>query len=170
MDFVTDFLAFRQRMKQDMEEAFHLHEDFDALGQRAALYGSFSMDEEKRIFGLMSTKSFTHAHEYRFLFSDQAIDEARLQSWWDKAVALEEAFVMPDAAHEFSLVSLIVVTDSFPKALQRKLKKFKAERMYRNEGWSSIRLAVVDLSQRQIYTNNLGSPLKNVLLPCLKNG
>lgn len=170
MDFYTDFSAFRERMKQEMEESFHLHEQFDALGQKAALFGSFSLDEEKKIFGLMSTKSFTHAHEYRFLFDDQFMDEVHLKAWFDKAVALEEEFVAPDDAHDFSLVSLIVVTNSFPKELQKKLKKLKAERMYRNQGWSSVRLAVVDLSSRQVYTNNLGSPLKNVLTPWLKNG
>ena len=48
-----------------------------------------------------------------------------------------------------------------------KLKKLSDERKYQSgkHGWSSIRLAVVDLDTHKVHTNRMGDSLKNILQP-----
>ena len=117
----------------------------------------------------MPTGSTTHAHEYRLLFAAPDLEEAALDGWWTYAAEAEDALVQADAQHSFSLVSLILVTGPADKALQKKIKKLSAERHYEGEqgGWSTIRLAVVDLVGRKVYANVAGDPLKGILKPFL---
>ena len=70
-------------------------------------------------------------------------------------------------AVSFSLISVILAAGETDKAVLKKLKKLSDERKYQSDkhGWSSIRLAVVDLDTHKVHTNRMGDSLKNILQP-----
>ena len=165
MDFSTEFIGLRDRMAQSMQKGFVLSQNVDVKGRMAALYGTFGIDEERKLLGIMGTGSSTHAHEYRVLFAEPVLNEAQLEQWWDYVKTLQSELVTPDAAHEFSIISMILACADPDKSVQKKIKKLTSECSYRApaHGWSSVRLAVVDLNARKVYTNRMGGPLKDML-------
>lgn len=169
MDFSTDFIALRDRMAAEQDGQFVSRVNTEVCGKMAALYSSFGMNAERKILGLVPTGGQSHAHEYRLLFAAPSLDEAGMDGWWTYVRQVESALVQPDADHVFSIVSLILVTERTDKALQKKLRRLASERKFNKPeaGWSSVRVAVVDLVARKVYTNRLGEPLKNVLAPWL---
>lgn len=169
MDFSTDFITLRDRMAAGQDGQFVSRVNTEVCGKMAALYSALGLDAERKILGLVPTGGKSHAHEYRLLFAAPALDEAQLDGWWDYIRQVENELVRPDADHVFSMVSLILVAEQTDKKLQKKLRRLAAERKFDKPaaGWSSVRIAVVDLAAHKIYTNRLGETLKNVLAPWL---
>jgi len=63
--------------------------------------------------------------------------------------------------------AVILAAGKTDKSVLKKLKKLSDERKYQSgkHGWSSIRLAVVDLDTHKVHTNRMGDSLKNILQP-----
>lgn len=169
MDFATEFTALRGRLREGQDKKFESTENKPLSGRIAALYSTFSLHEDRKILGIMPTGGTSHAHEYRALFAAPTLDEVSLNEWWEYAKQLENDLVEPDRSHEFSIVSLILVAEQIDRAAQKKLKRLGQERHYDKpqNGWSTIRFAVVELPARKVYTNRMGEPLKNILKPIL---
>ncbi|MCQ5130794.1 hypothetical protein NE562_14085 [Butyricicoccus faecihominis] len=169
MDFSTEFIALRDRLRAGQDAKFESTENMSLLGRMAALYSTFSLKEERKILGIMPTGGTSHAHEYRALFAAPTLDETGLNDWWEYAKQLENDLVEADLSHEFSIISLILVAEQLDRTVQKKLKRLGQERHYDKpqNGWSTIRFAVVELPARKIHTNRMGEPLKNILKPLL---
>lgn len=164
MDFSSAFVDVRTKMIDIMGSEFCHEKNVPLCGRTAALLSAFGMDAERKVFGIMSTGASTHAHEYRVLFGAPDLTEREIGQWWNYALQMRDALVKPDAAHEFSVVSLLLVAKQMDKAAQKRLKKLSEELQYRapQRGWSSVRVAVIALDDRKIYTNKMGAPLKKV--------
>ena len=124
----------------------------------------FPLKSDKDICGNFSIK---RAHEYRLLFAVPSLDEQTLDDWWQYAQQVSAELVKPDENHDFSLLSVILAAGETDKSVLKKLKKLSNERKYQSgkHGWSSIRLAVVDLDTHKVHTNRMGDSLKNILQP-----
>ena len=96
-----------------------------------------------------------------------SLDEQTLDDWWKYAQQVSAELVKPDENHDFSLLSVILAAGKTDKSVLKKLKKLSDERKYQSgkHGWSSIRLAVVDLDTHKVHTNRMGDSLKNILQP-----
>ena len=110
--------------------------------------------------------AFAKACEIRMAHFDE--DYAHVQELADylkQQVSAE--LVKPDENHDFSLLSVILAAGEIDKSVLKKLKKLSDERKYQSgkHGWSSIRLAVVDLDTHKVHTNRMGDSLKNILQP-----
>ena len=169
MDFSTEFVAFRDRMLAGQDKAFTVQMSAQVAGRMAASFSSFRVDSERKLLGLVPLGNTNHAHEYRLLFAVPELDAQSLQDWWKYAEAAERELVKPDRAHEFSIVSIILVTEKLDRTVPKKLKKLMGGRDFSNigRGWSSVRMAVIDLAERKIHVSRTGDPLKNVLKPFL---
>ena len=169
MDFSTEFVAFRDRLIASQDKAFITNLNAQVAGRTMAAISSFELDSERKVLGVISTGGKSHAHEYRLLFAVPELSEQDLQDWWAYAEKAERELVQPDRRHEFSIVSVILVTASAASAVPKKLRRLLGGRDFTNigQGWSSIRLAVVDLGAHKVHTNRMGDPLKNILKPFL---
>lgn len=167
MDFSTEFVALRERLLQGQDKAFVSRQNAEVAGRIAALTSTFDITAQRKLLGVVPTGGAGHAHEYRLLFAVPELDEDVLAEWWAYALRVEQALIRPDAAHDFSLLSIILATGSVSRPVQKKLRRLSSERQYKGEqaGWSSVRMAVVGLEGREIYTNRVGDSLKNILKP-----
>lgn len=167
MDFSTEFVALRDRLQQGQDKAFRSEQNVSVAGRIAALVSTFDVRTERRLLGMVPTGMASHAHEYRLLFAVPKLDEAVLSDWWAYAQQAERELVHPDAQHEFSIVSVILATQDMSRGLTKKLRRLSAGREFKKEGsgWSSVRIAAVNLCTREIATNRMGDTLRNVLRP-----
>ena len=154
MDFSTEFVALRDKLLNGQDPHFRSQQNVQVSGRMAALLSVFNCGT-------------SHAHEYRLLFAVPSLDEQTLDDWWQYAQQVSAELVKPDENHDFSLLSVILAAGETDKAVLKKLKKLSDERKYQSgkHGWSSIRLAVVDLDTHKVHTNRMGDSLKNILQP-----
>ncbi len=91
-----------------------------------------------------------------------SLDEQTLDDWWKYAQRGQRRAGKPDENHDFFAVSVILAAGETDKSVLKKLKKLSDERKYQSgkHGWSSIRLAVVDLDTHKVHTNRMGDSLK----------
>lgn len=169
MDFSAEFVALRDRFVQALDKAFVTTQNAEVAGRVAALFSRFDAKNEKKLLGLVPTGASSHACEYRLLFAVPELDDAALEDWWAYAKQAEQVLVQPDALHDFSILSFILVTQQVGRDVQKKLRRLSAERQYEGgkHGWSSVHFAVIDLTAHKVYTNRMGGPLKNILQPIL---
>lgn len=157
-------------VEADMGEPFTLRRDAMVAGRWVALTARFGLDGERRIFGLISTGSSTHCHEICLFLPAETLDDAALDGLLAYIEQVHEQEVRPDAAHEFTMVSLVIAAGSVDAKQQKRIKKYSFEKRYKKpqNGWSTTRLAVVDLSNDKIYANLAGTALRDRLLPSMK--
>ncbi len=171
MDFSSAFVSLRERMSEGQDKQFENRMNVEVAGRTAALLSSFGVASQRKLLGMVPMGGATHAHEYRLLFAAPGLTEQGLADWWEYALAAEQELVQPDTTHEFSLVSLILAADGVDRAMQKKIKRFAAERHFSGadqSGWSAVRIAVADLSTGKVHTNALGEPLRGILKPFLQ--
>ena len=169
MDFSTEFVALRDRLAAGQDKLFTSRQNVEIAGRMAALMSTFEARSTRKILGLMPTGGSGHAHEYRLLFAVPTLDEAALEDWWQYALQTADELVKPDKNHDFSLISLMLAAGDIDKAALKKLKKLADERRFEGgkHGWSSVRVAVIDLGAHKVHTNRMGDSLKNIIQPLL---
>lgn len=164
-NFSERFVDFVNRVEQDLPKQFTPQRMMKIGGRIAALYAEYSVDEKKKLMGLMPLNMSSHCHEYRLLYAVPSMDVTALEDWWEFARDLQKEIVPIDPMHEFSMVSLILVAGDVTRDAARKLKGKASELRYEkpNAGWSSIRIALVDLDSRKIHVNRMGAPLRDTI-------
>ena len=169
MDFSTEFVALRDRLAAGQDKLFTSRQNVEIAGRMAALVSTFESRSTRKILGLMPTGGSGHAHEYRLLFAVPTLDEAALADWWQYALQTADTLIKPDKNHDFSLISLMLAAGDIDKAALKKLKKLSDERRFEGgkHGWSSVRVAVIDLGAHKVHTNRMGDSLKNIIQPLL---
>ncbi|MGM9611870.1 MAG: hypothetical protein ACI3XZ_00050 [Butyricicoccus sp.] len=164
-NFSENFIEFVNRVEQALPKQFVPVRMTEHNGRVAALTAEYSISEKRKLMGIMPTGSTSHCHEFRLLYAVPTMDLAALEDWWEFARGVQREIVPVDPLHEFSMVSLILVSGEVDKAVIRKLKGKASELRYDkpNAGWSSVRIALVDLESRKIHVNRMGAPLRDLI-------
>lgn len=129
-NFSERFVDFVNRVEQDLPEQFAPQRMMKIGGRIAALYAEYSVDEKKKLMGLMPLNMSSHCHEYRLLYAVPSMDLSALEDWWEFARDLQKELVPVDPMHEFSMVSLILVSGEVTRDVARKLKGKASELRY----------------------------------------
>lgn len=164
-NFSERFIEFVGQVEQSLPSSFQRGRMEEHNGRVAALTAEYSTHEKKKLLGLMPTGTVAHCHEFRLLYAVPKMDMQALEDWWEFARGLQQEIVPVDPMHEFSMVSLILVAGEVEKAVIRKLKGKASEVTYKKpmSGWSSVRVALVDLEARKIHINRMGAPLRELI-------
>lgn len=171
---MTDFSKQFERMldlaEADMRKDFTLRRDALVEGRWIALDASFDLEGERKPFGLIPTGVKTHCHERCLFMPAESLTEEGLEEALDFITRVHDNLVNANQTHEFSLFSLVLVTDRFDRSLHKRLRKYAHDKRHQapSRGWSSVRVAVVDLSAGTILTNKLGAPLGDRLKPTVQ--
>jgi hypothetical protein len=164
-DFPEQFIAYTRKLETTLPKEFSVKRMVDCCGRVAALYAAYSNQEQKKLMGIMPTGSVTHCHEFRLVYAVPVFNMEALADWWNFACKLQKDIVPVDNTHEFSMVSLILVAGQAEWSALRKLKGKSSEQVYEkpDSGWSSVRVALVDLQNNKIYASRMGAPLRELL-------
>lgn len=168
LDFPTYFTTLRDNVERTLDPTFQTVRNVSVSGRLTALHAWFDSIAEQKLLGVIPVGGSTlHSHEHRLLFSVPHFDRAALDDWWNYALALQKTLVCPDASHQFSLISLILVCNSCDSAALRRLTWRSSNVNYHDpeNGWSEVRFAVIDASTGKISGNRAAAPLITLLRP-----
>lgn len=164
--FTEGFLSFRDRMEGALPEAFQERERGVMIaGRGCALAAGYSLSCERKMFGMIGTGSYTHSHELRLLFSAPGLTAEDVAGWQEYARAVLKERIQLDLAHEFTILSVILVSSGIGRDVIRALKKADVEERYDKPGagWAQIRFLAADLEKRKLYPSPLGKPLADLM-------
>ncbi len=170
-DFESACARFLTLCEQDLKAPFVCERDALIEGRWTPLYAQFTLNTERKVFGIMSTGNHTHSHEYCIFLPVERVDEAGLDELLAYLGRVRNSCVQPDHSHEFSLVSLVLVTGGAPdRAVAKRIKKLVEDVQYREpqRGWSSVRVALVDLERRKMVCNRAGTALADRMKSALQ--
>lgn len=108
--------------------------------------------------------------EYCYFDIFEKLDEHELENYMVLIRRIEEDSTnCSDREHEYTFISLVIVTSSFnDRSLRKKLKRFRADKQFKSEdnqyGWSSCRLCVADIENGEYYCSAMGDSVRNRLL------
>ena len=105
------------------------------------------------------------SHEYLYLWELERLEEGEAERLFQKVLADGEPRVKPHAQHMSTYLTAVVLCGSAaPRALEE-LKKLKKRREFKLSlhGWMEFRIAAVDLSTGEIFTNRAGKVLEKDL-------
>lgn len=164
-NFSENFIDFVNRVEQSLPQQFTRARMVEHNGRVSALTAEYSVQEKKKLLGLMPAGAVSHCHEFRMVYAAPEMTPEALEDWWEFARGVQNEIVPADPLHEFSMISLILVAGMVDKAVVRKLKGKVSELHYAspNTGWSSVRIALVDLSTGKSYANRMGAPLRDLV-------
>lgn len=104
-------------------------------------------------------------HDYLFFDLADVLDVEKVGQYIQFMQEHAIKKVNPQPNHMSSNLSLIVIADSVDDDAARLLKKTRFRKNFKLglEGWTDLRLAVVDLSGRRVVTNGAGKDMKQIL-------
>ena len=164
--FTQSFLAFRDRMEAALPGEFCERERGVMIaGRGCALAAGYSLSQERKMFGIVGTGSHTHCHELRLLYSVPGLQREALSGWRAYAQEVLRERLCLDRAHEFSIFSMLLVTDSVDRSIKPALRKLDIEEKYTppGAGWAQVRFLIIDLPAKQMYPSPMGRPLVSLL-------
>ncbi len=168
MNFDTAYARFLENAAQDMGKEFKITRDTLVEGRWVAMDARFDMSFERKPFGLIPTGNFTHSHEICLFVPMKSLTAAEMEEMLGYLAKVQDQQVKLDKWHEFTMLTLILLTENADKTAVKALRKHQDERQYKVGGWSSARVVVVDLSDGKSHCNKHGKPAQQRLQSSLK--
>ncbi len=165
-NFPVYFTAWRDSIESHLDPLFHSRRNVSIADRLTALHAQFDSNIEQKMLGVIPIGGApVHSHEHRLLFSEPHLDRAALDDWWHYAQKVQCTLVQPDASHQFTLISIILICQAADTSALARLRWRTSEVSYRKPqaGWSSVRFSVIDMHSKKITSNRAGAPLTDLL-------
>lgn len=160
-----------------LESLFKAHEvyydvtrDYEFAGRRFPGYAEFHTHGEKFVLSKKAKLWEVDAHEFLFFDYVASLSRAYLDEAASFIIREAMAKVKPEPDHMTSYLSLVIVADSVDEDVPKRVRSLRFRKNFRLglRGWADLRLAVIDLSYDNVYTNGQGKEIKGTLLANLK--
>lgn len=104
------------------------------------------------------------SHEYVYFVTEDAPDEARLQTLIEAAWNDAMPRVKPSGSHRNSDVTLVLLTKHLDDAVRKSIRRTHRSVGYQHglQGWSNLRIGAIELLDGRITCNRHGSDLKKL--------
>lgn len=162
-DFVQKSDRMLARLECAMRKDFETQRDREFGGEVYPLYARFFDDGINVTRLLPGMRRLAIMLEHCYVARCEALDADKLQQYCDTLDEMVKTLVKPRKGHEFTFLSMIVLTDHMPLLLRTKLRRYKNEVKYdprkQEYGHSSARLCIIDVNSGKMYTNYMGKPL-----------
>ena len=146
-------------MEEELLESYSGYFDIERLEdgtcKAIATYNNFM---EKYVLTRKARLWAAHAHEFIFLFS---LDRLDMQHWEEiREYFMEQGFarMSVDNMHMYSYISPVILADEIDEDVCKILKRFKYYKSFKLSfyGWTTVRLAALEMSSGKIITNYQG--------------
>ncbi len=135
-------------------------------GNRVILaYAHFVQRMEKYVLVHKAKLYATEAYEHVFFVHAPHLSLSTWESEKTFITQAEKDYVVPHSEHMYSYMTLVLLCDKIDEEVKRKLRSFHYTKNYKFSlhGYSAVRVAAMDLSSGQIFTNRPGKEIKKVL-------
>lgn len=137
-----------------------------AYGNRVVLaYAQFVQRMEKYVLVKRAQLYATESYEHVFFVHAPNLNEATWEAEKTFIIEAEKDYVIPHAEHMYTYMTLILLCDHIDEAVKNKIKRLRFTKNYHMalHGYSTVRIAALDLSNETIITNAQGKEIKKVL-------
>lgn len=154
-----------ERLLVAHEAWFDVARDYRFAGRTFAGYGEFHSHGEQYVLVKRAKLWEVDTHEYLFLHMEERLDARTLTEL--VSFMKEEALgkVRPRPNHMSSYLSLVVIADAVDDDARRAVRRTRFRKNFKLglQGWTDLRLAVVDLSRNDVVANAAGKELVRTL-------
>lgn len=132
--------------------------DFDAMAAFHQSAEKYVLSKKAKIWGYST-------HEYIFFKQATFLGLPQLDDLVERVESSGMSLVRPDDDHMASYLTLVVVAAECEAGIPRHVKRtrFRKNLALGFKGWVDLRVAVVDVGGKQIYTNGQGKVLRDTL-------
>lgn len=153
------------RLIEQYEGFFDIQRPFEHDGRSFLAYAHFQQYQEKYVLVRRAKMFGFETHEHAFF---AAVDRLDLPVWEDYKRFIMEAerdFVKPHKEHMYSYMTLLLLAGSVEEDAAADLARMKYTKNYKFsvEGYSTVRVAAVDLGKESFVVNRQARDLKKVL-------
>ena len=147
---------------------FDLQKDYLLINETYNLFGYSKFTLGRTFISQKDIIDRYDSHEYILLKYYPCLSNNDLNNTINNLPKITNALVKPDKFHKSTYITYILATDSLPLDFSSKIiKKFKDNRIYKYylQGFSEIRLLLIDLNKETIITNKAGKAVIKMYLP-----
>ena len=152
----------RQAMEERLAQAYTAYFDVERV-DKAPMYAVCSYHSRSSQYVLVKSAELWAAenHEYLYLYSLPRLDTAAANAIMDGVIADGEPRIRPHPQHMYTHLTAVVLCDQIAPEVPAHLNTLKKRRDYKLSlhGWMEFRIAAVDLSTGEIFTNRSGKTL-----------
>lgn len=155
----------REKFLETLADSFGAYYDIHMAEGECELPLVFRADYYSRAERYWLTKSIpiwgNETNEFAYIFSAPTFDEALAARCIDYALAEALPMVKPHKEHQYTNIKVILVAGSVDKETAKYVKKRSFTKNYKFSfhGFSTLKSAVVDLSEKRTVTNSAGHEL-----------
>ncbi|MGN1030376.1 MAG: hypothetical protein ACI4PQ_02125 [Butyricicoccaceae bacterium] len=163
-DFAQKSAELLEVIEHGMQVDFDIRRDWAYGGETFPLYASYFDDGTKVARLIPGTRRVAVMIEHCCYTRCETMDAETLQKYCDMLDDMVRNLVKPKRGHEYTFLSIVLLTDHMPLLLRRKLKKYQNEIDYGKKkhpgfGHSSARLCVLEVSSGKLFANGMGKAL-----------
>ena len=161
---MTGFLEkaerFLWRTEKQYPAPFQIRRDVILCGRQFPMTAQYEKRDDRYLFGIKSSIARENRCGEICIFDCcETLDEQCFSEYIALFRRLQDELVPAnDPAHDYTFISVVLCTAGLEKRMQKKIKRTKDYRQYKNGayGWSALRLCVVDLETERYYYNSMG--------------
>ena len=158
----------QQKMEALLEAYTHyfdIERDVAAGGVTFAALAQFHSKSSKYVLVKSAKLWSIEMNEYVYFAMADHLDAASLDILYKAARDAGLALIKPHSEHMRSCVSLVVVADSIDAKAQKTLRKIRFRKNFwlALHGWMEFRIAAIDLSTGQLFSNPDGKDVRATL-------
>lgn len=154
-----------ERLLRAHEAWFDVVRGHEFAGRTFPGYAEFHSSSERYVLVKRAKLWGVSNHEYLFFDVTDRVASAYLDVMipFMEHEAIRKVTLDPD--HMSSFLSLVVVADEVDDSAARTIRRtrFRKNFAFGFKGWADLRLAAIDLSRRQVFTNPMGKELRETL-------
>lgn len=154
-----------ERLLEQYEGFFDITRPFEHEGRPFLAYAHFRQYQEKYILVRRAKMFGFETHEHVFFAGVDRLDLPVWEEYRRFIIEVERDFVKPHKEHMYSYMTLLLLAGSVEEEAAKAVAKTKYTKNYQYsiEGYSTVRVGVVDLGRETLVTNRQGRDLEKVL-------
>lgn len=135
-------------------------------GNRVILaYAQYIQRMEKYVLVRKAKLYATESNEHVFFVYVPHLDMNNWEAEKSFICNAEKDYVVPHSEHMYTYMTLVLLSDKIDDDVKKKIKRTQYTKNYKLalEGYSTVRVAALDLSDESIVANSMGKEIKEVL-------
>ena len=154
-------VKFSEVLRDSFTAYYNIIPDSEAPGLPLDFRADYFSRAEKYWLSKDITIWGNETNEFAYIFSDASFDKDKVDRCIDYALKEGLPRVKPHKEHQYTNIKVIFVADSFDKDTAKHIRKKSFSKNYKFSlhGFTELKTAAVDLSEKKAYVNRAGQEL-----------
>lgn len=159
------FETYLDNLIAQYEGYFDIQRPHVFAGSEVLAYARFMQRTAKYMLTRQAQLYATEVFEHVFFVYAPNLDEAAFSREKERILAAEQEYVKPNSDHMYSYITLILICGHIEEPVKQQVRRTRFTKNYRFgvQGYSTVRIAAVDLGDGTFVLNRQGKELKPVL-------